>query len=816
MKKFLLVLLTALMMLSLVGCSGSNSGKVVYTYHSYSSSLASNWNPHTWETNADSGVLSYITTPFVGMSIEDSEKQIYQWTYLAATAVADVTKDHQDDLTKYKVTLPAGAEATDVTEGYVFEIALNKDLKWQDGTAITADDYVESFKLLLDPTRQNYRANLYYAGESAVAGGSTYFNSGLPIYTCLAYTDDTIGNYSADLTALAAEGKLYINVNTTTYELYSLSLTALNNNYLGNADLATAFQKYTDEANYLGFYKITAENCEEVLGNLDLLLTSLFGATVEDYGAEALFYWDGETYGEKYDYDVVGMYKVDDYTIRYVCQTAIEFNYFLTSLTDNWIVDKDLYTKNQDTTGDLVTTSYGTSIKTTKSYGPYIISSLQDGKQLVYTKNPYWFGYTKDEESGRYVGTSNYKVDGEYREIYQADKIVIDVMTDDAAKLAFLSGELDDWAPSSDDLPTYSLSDKLYKALETYTMSLFFDCNLLDLKEMDASKGNTNSVVLSSKKFRQAFSLAIDRAEWVGATQGYAPAYALLNTLYFYDIYNDPASMYRGTDEAKQAVVNLYGIEYGTGKTYATLDDAYNSVTGYNLTEAKNLMKEACEELVKAGLYTAGQEIVIRVAYKKGALDSSDNQQLALFNQYINAAAEGSGFGKITLEGLGSISDRYGDVAKGEYAIGYGAWGGAAFYPFRNFQVYMDPDQYDINEARDWDPTTETFTMVVNGETVTMTYQDWSGSMMGTGRFATADFATKLHITATLEEDYLNKFYRIPLASSTTCGMLSHKVSYYTEDYNIMYGWGGLELMKFNYTDKEWKAYVKNNTLSYE
>ena len=42
------------------------------------------------------------------------------------------------------------------------------------------------------------------------------------------------------------------------------------------------------------------------------------------------------------------------------------------------------------------------------------------------------------------------------------------------------------------------------------------------------------------------------------------------------------------------------------------------------------------------------------------------------------------------------------------------------------------------------------------------------------------------------------------LMTTTLPSMLSYQCSYYTEDYNIMYGFGGLELMTYNYTDAEW------------
>ena len=186
-------------------------------------------------------------------------------------------------------------------------------------------------------------------------------------------------------------------------------------------------------------------------------------------------------------------------------------------------------------------------------------------------------------------------------------------------------------------------------------------------------------------------------------------------------------------------------------------------------------------------------------------------------NKYINAAAEGSGFGTITLEAIGNLANRYADVAAGEFAIGYGAWGGAAFYPFRNFQVYCDPDQYSINEAANWDPKTETLTLKVNGKDETMTWQEWSGALMGNGKFANETFDVKLQVTADMEYEYLNKFYRIPMAGSTVCSMLSYKLNYYTQDYNIMYGWGGLRLATYVYNDAEWAEYKasQNNELKY-
>ena len=64
----------------------------------------------------------------------------------------------------------------------------------------------------------------------------------------------------------------------------------------------------------------------------------------------------------------------------------------------------------------------------------------------------------------------------------------------------------------------------------------------------------------------------------------------------------------------------------------------------------------------------------------------------------------------------------------------------------------------------------------------------------------------------------MKKYYRIPLMSTTACFMVSYQLDYYTENYNIMYGFGGLELMTYNYTDAEWADFIaeSNGALNYE
>lgn len=829
MKKLVAMLLALMMCVGLfAGCanttgdssespsSGTTGEGVSYTYRDYSEALGTNWNSHTWETNADNAIMSYITTQMVTMMPLDTENGVYQWVYEMATSVTDVTADHQDDLTNYGVTLPEGTNPEDVTEGYVYEVTLNPDAAWQDGTPINADTYIYSMQQLLNPDMKNYRANLVYSGEGALAGANAYYYSGDTVW------QDAAGAYALADLVLGDDG-VYTTADGT--PLYIGTQTALS--WLGGETLDTYVTSYGEQyfgvEDYQALVALAAEDGTVPLTEESLALLQGVITAVADWGESAEdacnYLVTSITYEEVPFEGTVGLIKVDDYTLRYVTQAYIDLNNFMTFLGDGYLVYEETYEAGKDTTGTLVTTDYGTSPENTMSFGPYILESYQADRQMVFTRNENWYGWEDERnDEGNLVSYTPYEVDGENVERWQATSIVIDVMDDNTAMQAFLSGDLSSWRPTAEELPNYTTSTQLFQQQESYTMSFFFNTDVAALQTMDTSGGNTNSVVLSNENFRRAMSLAINRDEYVTATPGYVAAYSLMNDMYYYDPYNDPTSNYRHSDAAMQAICNLYGVEYGEGTPYATLEDAYNSINGYNLTEAQALMAQACDELVEAGLYTEGEDIYIRIAWAAGSLSDPDNNQVALLNEMVNAALEGSGFGTLTFEAVGNLENRYADVPAGTYAIGYGAWGGAYFYPFRNMQVYCDPDQYDVNEMGCWDPTTETLTLNINGEDVTMTWQEWSNCMIGAGAYATADNETKLQITALLEEEYLNKFYRIPLCGTTICELLSYQVRYITENYNVMYGFGGLELLQFQYNDAEWEEFVSSEggTLSYE
>ncbi len=758
-----------------------------YTYDTYLTTPADTWNPLTWTSASDSSVMSYLQTPFVDYTIKDSASGEYQWAFLAATAITDVTAAHQEDLVTYGVT------NTEAQSGYIYEISLNPALCWEDGTPINADSYIYSMQQMLDPKQQNYRGADYATGTRALAGALEYYHSGNTVMVDNS-AEMRIGT-EEDLVP-GEDGNYYTAEGEAIYIILRAGVEYLGGNAL--EDYISAYgEEYFDMEAYEALKALEEEDGSVRLNaNTLALLQALI--SVPSWGEDPSYFINYIFYERAYpevDWNTVGLYKVDDYTIRYVLENPSAYYDFLTTCTSNWLVHEDLYNRC------LAVGNYCTNAQTTMSYGPYRMESSADGT-LVLVRNEKYFEYTTGA-GGKLSSVTSFLVDGKQVPQWQTDRVVIRTLSNEEAKHYFLNGELDEWTPSNaDELIEYAASPRMFSVPESYTFRIAFNCGLENLQYMDAEHGAVNSVVLSNRSFRKAFSLAIDRAEFAASSAGYSPAVSLINELYFYDVYNDPASVYRKSDAAMQGICDLYDVKYGPGTDYATLQEAYESIDGYNLEEAQALMAQACMELEEAGLYTAGDPIVILAGL-------NNTTMLTLLTQYLNAAAQGSGFGTIELSRIDA--NRF---YEGTAAFMISGWGGAAFNPFQVMQCYCDTDYY--LEGGSYDPSVETVTLEVGGEEYTMTWQEWAKTLGGGyGIFTDMDMMTKVEALAKLESTYLAQYYAIPLFCRTANNLLSYQVDYYTNEYNTMYGFGGLRLMRYNYTDAQWEAYVASGKLDY-
>ena len=799
-RKTLLVLgLGALM--TMTSCQGGGGDGDTYTYRSYVSGTPTNWNPHTWEDSGADEVTAYSEIGFVDFTYDPDVEGGYKIVYEMANAITDVTEDAAIVDSDFKEKW--GIEEGD--EGRVWKIDLNQNAKFASGKVINAKTYVDSMELLLNSKYKNYRANGYYDSDTSIVHAFNYYNAGATSLTNLG---------KIPTWGVTVEDKVYLDFpGSSAFSLFGLTYEDM----LPDGDYGSYGTYYFSNSageNLLTKYPEPVELTDEVkadLVDIPLWTDGLELTDPAEIEENALYYCcsSNVTYDD-ISFSDVGLYALDDYTLIYITELPVsEFNFNVAS-TSLWLVNPEKYVELTTETGGIKTSSYGTDAAGADGYdsfGPYKLTSFEKDKQFKFTRNENWYGWT----DGKHVGQ------------YQTTDIVVDVFKEHAsALLAFEKGQLDGVALEQSDLSKYGYSDYIRYVDQTYTMRLVFDSNVDDLKKLETEAGDgKNKQILSEYDFRKAISLSIDRTKFnAEGTAGNKPAYALLNSLYYYDVENDPSSVYRNTDEAKTAIVNLYGIEYGEDKTYKTLDEAYAAVTGYDVEAAKALFESAYEKAVAAGTYTDGQEIKLNIGYYD-ATTATNTSQTNLLNEFVTKATEGTSLeGKITFEGKSFSGDvsRYDAIGSGQVEISNCAWGGAAFYPFSAMRVYCVNSYVSggINEQRSFDPARTNLTISFDwgdGKGVserTMSYEEWSKAIAPGGSLASAALPLKLHVLSNLEEGLLNLYNFAILGSYASVSLDSMKIKMATETYNIMYGFGGLRYMTYNYSDAAWSSFVSS------
>ncbi|MDR2504678.1 MAG: ABC transporter substrate-binding protein [Oscillospiraceae bacterium] len=757
----------------------------VYTYNLVDMASPLNWNAHEWEMSNESDLMGFVELALIDSTIAEDGVN-FEWVYEGATAVTDITETFAD---KEKWGIPA-----DATKNLVYQIDLNPLAKWENGELINADTYIYSGRQLLDPAMKNYRANGYYEGTGAWKNALSYYNNdkvGQPILVSLG----SLGFASAGEAIAAGYDKLYVDMD-------------------GFWGVAAGKLPVEDDTMYRD------EAVEEGQPEAEVSAKYLYDTYLADgmqyaaYAADYVFCENGVF--ESTPWEDVGLFKTGEYQITIVLEIEAVMFDFLTQLTSNWIVYEPLYEAGKETIEGLVKTNYGTSLETYMSSGPYKLVSFEKDKQLILDKNFEWHGYN----------------DGKHEGQYQTDRIVWDIVPEHATQLMlFNQGKLDSVELTGEDMTTYRMSENLLKTDETYTFRFVFATDPASLKLLEeAANDGSNKMVLQYDDFRKALSLSMDRAKFCAeATSAYKPAYYLLNSLYYYNIAEDNESIYRNTDVAKEAVLNLYGITYGEGTPYATIDDAYDAVTGYDIDAARELFQSVYEKAIADGTYTDGQAVNINAMISaSAAMTADDTKQQDLMNEFVTAATVGTGFeGKVKFTFTSGSAVRYDDVAAGRVEMIRGAWGGAAFYPFNVIKLYTEPGYMGglakIHESNGYDPQVETLDVTYDfdddgtPETLTDTFQNWAIACNPGGKYY-GNPEKCLYILSALETGVLETYQCIPWGVSVLCSLYSQQVKFATLNYNIMYAYGGIRLMTYNYTDAEWDAFVasQGGILSYE
>lgn len=821
---------------ALTACGGKKGGD--YTYRLATTQLPTSWNAHTYKENQTTLVTGYTEDGFYAFDYNDTKDGYKLVPAMAAEMPMDVTDTYRGDK---KWNIGVDDEGKPETWRAV-RIKLREDLKFDNGKEIKADDFVESVKLLLNPEAANYRADSTYSGNFVLTGAKNYTYAGKTVYLD---SSKEYEHYSTEL-----DDKL----------IFSFCWE--------NKDDALSFvsswcqaRGYTLRQGIQALHLVEMffdSVTKETVDQTEAIINSLNGKTVAQIKADSTLsgYWDtllngwpeesqdemlqlllAEKTFENYDWNNVGIKAVDDYTLDFIMEKSLSgfyLNYALTGAM--YLVDTEAYKACSSTSQGVYTNDYGTSKEKYVGFGPYRISSFVSGSKLVLEKNPYWYGYN-DEAN---------------KDLYQTTHISIQqISTPETHLQEFLAGNLDSYGLRADDMATYQSSDYTYYTDGDSTWFVALNPNYDALKkaeetaEPSVAGRKVNKTVITIKEFRQALSFSLDRSAWAATLD---PLGNTAKALYSDLIVSDPdnGTAYRTTDEAKDVIVKFWGLEdqIGEGKPYATVDDAIASITGYDISGAKEMFTAAYNKAVEAHYINPNEEWEVQIIVGMSGNNTESDYNVKGFNlfekMWTDAVKDTPFEGRLVFKKSAALGNDYGDALRKntcDLLFGVG-WTGSALDPYGLMEAYVSPNyQYDNS----WNTKSATLDIALNidgtEKVLRASVYDWGvNALNGNPVAATviengeatestvtvkagvdADMSLRLKILSAVEGAVLQQYDMLPLTTDATASLKGMRIVFATEEYVYGVGRGGVKYMTYTMNDKEWASFVKKQggTLNY-
>ena len=799
------------------------------------STLAANWNPHTYQTADDSVPLDYTTSSLYTFIFNDGLHPVEgKEPYAGYVIIPEMAAEMPEDVTAWArenyplLGIPTSAEA-----GFAYKIVLNPDVCWDDGTPITAQTYVDSYERLFRPELLNYRSSDWYGQTLSIAGAANYFNQGKSEY--IDDASQNLGNMvkGEDGNYYTAEGyPVYIawdNENGLSWlGGYTLKFYV---EYYSNGDGTNG---YFDETYYADLEAAQDENGLIALNDenyewIKTLITGnpAWGESEADVCNYLLYYM---AYPETWDFENVGVIALGDYELLLVLDKSLagfDLLYNLSGFANN-LVKIDLYDKclscDTSTGTEVWTSTYGTSAETSVSYGPYKMSYFETSKAMHFVRNENWWGYT----DGQHIYQD--PEDGLYYPMYQTTEIDIQVVGEAATrKMMFMAGQLMTYGLQADDYATLRYSDYCYHTPASATFFLILNGHMEAIQEREAAsdfdKATQDLEMLTNTAFHKALGLSYDKDNFAATiSPARSGAFGIIGTSYIYD--PDTGAKYRDSDQAKKVLCEFYGVDY---TKFDSLDAAVDTITGYDPAQAKVYFQQAFEEGVAAGYITDTNndgicDQKIEIEYAISADSDFMTQTINYLNQKVNEVAEGTPFaGKIEFVKSAPYGTQWSEKIKaGLSDTVLGGWSGSLLDPFGLTDLYTNPSyQYDAA----WYDATKvelTINVPVNGEDkdVTMTLRQWSQVLNGTAVTVNGveynygsgqvDIEIRLNILAAIEGKILESYNYLPMLEDGSMALLTMQCYYVIEEYNPIMGRGGIAYTKYEYNESEWAKYVED------
>ena len=831
-----------------------------YTYNAAFSLSPSTWNPHQYKSTTDAVVHDYTTVGWWDWDFNDDFSG-FEWVdVMAIGEPTDVTSTYAGE-----------AKGWGIKEGETnraFRIKLNPDAKWDNGDSITADDYIYSLQKLLDPNLLNYRASNMYGSAGGIIGAKSYFYSGRSGWDAASVTYEE-GEYTDEELATFVWTWGNGTVNGATNDLRAYYQGVYGSSYpnmMGSSLSASAWLLGANAGFSLGI-TLTAAQIESLEGktmaeiNADPTLKAYADEIIEAWGEDVVYMTIAKYSFPEVSWDKVGLIKVDDYTLDWLCEGQL-FDFYIRYNLGLTLVYKPLYEAclKQDPVTKVWSSTYGSSVDTWMGYGPYILTQYITDQLMVFEKNPDFFLF--QDKYAEDWGTFVREIDGETVEQYQATKVVLRYAPDlSTREQMFLRGELVGLGLDADLLAKYSTSRSLYytKGASTFYGIIASDYDNLvereailnnvkyDAATYDGSKQAKNKTILAIKEFRQALCLGLDR---FALCQALSPAATPAKSLFSDLIVADPNNgiNLNNIEAVRAAICEYWGFtKQANGKwldpdgetVWDTTDKAYNSITGYDPDYARELIDIAVDKAIELGWMSANSIVSIEYC----AADDSDIEKKyyeAFRDAYTNLMKGTKLENKFEYTANYTLGSDFGDIIRTgscDTAWGFG-WSGGEFDPYDLFQVYVDAafddDGYQYDCWIDWSDTDVKITLPVNAETgeydasakTEMTYNvaEWFFIINGgeeifgenypeaaglpNWSFGNMSDTVRATVLAEIQKTVLLNYTTIPMYCQGGAQLKSYQINYGREGYTFPMGFGGLRYVTFNYNDAEWAAFL--------
>lgn len=308
--------------------------------------LPSNWSPLTPATTEKQWLLDMTTASLYELTDGSWEP------VLAQELPEDVTADYAGTY-----GIPADARGS-----YAYRITLNSDACWEDGFGITADDYVFSFRKLLEDEKNRHNWTFLANAEAVLSGKSQP-------------EDDIINLRSAKFTSMQeaiAAGHTEFYVDTTRFW-----------------GLEGGWRSISDRSRLQDF--AMPDGMDERFVSPAYLFARYLADGTENSRLQREFIGIHSSAGETITMEDLGVIRVSPFELVLILQMPAAPSVLMQNLENLFLFRESCWGKD-----------FATSSETYCSYGPYRITAA-DSQQIILEPNANWWGAPTTGEFDRII-----------------------------------------------------------------------------------------------------------------------------------------------------------------------------------------------------------------------------------------------------------------------------------------------------------------------------------------------------------------------------------------------------------------------------